>query len=159
MRAEIHVVIKCSSGDDASIITPNDFEFINMSGKNASVLLCKEGFEWNGQAVKELAGSGSIYVRLKKSLSIEILSDSDKEIKSEAGSSPETSGLSHQSTYGVGTMSTQPSLTNQLSPTPFDRTSRSLSRTPSPQHTPPPTPPPDSGNVCDPQALKQWESN
>ena len=36
-----------------------------MSGKRASIPHCKEGFEWNGQAVKELAGAGSIYVRLK----------------------------------------------------------------------------------------------
>ena len=37
-----------------------------MSGKRASIPHCKEGFEWNGRAVKELAGAGSIYVRLKR---------------------------------------------------------------------------------------------
>ena len=35
-------------------------------GKQASVPQCKNGFKWNGRAVKELAGSGSVYVRLIK---------------------------------------------------------------------------------------------
>lgn len=30
---------------------------IIMSGKHASVPQCKEGFEWDGRAVKELAGA------------------------------------------------------------------------------------------------------
>jgi len=38
-----------------------------MSGKQASVPRCKQGFEWNGRAVKELAGSGAVYIRLVKS--------------------------------------------------------------------------------------------
>ena len=50
-----------------SVIAVNDFHFINMSGKHATVPHCKEGFKWDGRAVKELAGSGSIYVRLNKS--------------------------------------------------------------------------------------------
>ena len=35
-----------------------------MSGKKASVPQYKDGFEWDGRAVKELCGSGSIYVRI-----------------------------------------------------------------------------------------------
>ena len=34
-----------------------------MSGKQASVPKCKQGFVWDGRAVKELAGSGCLYVR------------------------------------------------------------------------------------------------
>lgn len=47
-------------------IGPKDFHFINLAGKQASVPSCKEGFEWNGRAVKELAGSGAVYIRLTK---------------------------------------------------------------------------------------------
>ena len=33
----------------------NNFQFISMSGKQASVSHCiRKGFKWNGQAVKEL---------------------------------------------------------------------------------------------------------
>ena len=63
---EIHqeicaVLNNCANSEFA----PDDFKYINMSGKPASIPHCKEGFEWNGRAVKELAGAGSIYVRLK----------------------------------------------------------------------------------------------
>ena len=37
-----------------------------MSGKCPSILQYKEGFEWNGRAVKELAVAGSTYVHLKR---------------------------------------------------------------------------------------------
>ena len=62
-------------------ISPTDFEFINMSGKQASVSCCKDNFEWDGRAVRELSGSGSIYVRLTKCTDLEevqtISSDDD----------------------------------------------------------------------------------
>lgn len=47
-------------------ISPTDFEFINMSGKQASIAYCKDNFEWDGRAIKELSGSGSVYVHLTK---------------------------------------------------------------------------------------------
>ena len=62
-----------------SVIAVNDFHFINMSGKHATVPHCKEGFEWDGRAVKELAGSGSIYVRLNKSFRPTDDTDSDND--------------------------------------------------------------------------------
>ena len=37
-----------------------------MNEKHTAIPQCKNGFNWNGCAVKELAGSGSIYVRLIK---------------------------------------------------------------------------------------------
>lgn len=45
---------------------PDDFEFINMSGEQATVPFCRDKFRWNGRAVKELAGSGAVYIRLTK---------------------------------------------------------------------------------------------
>lgn len=63
IREEICDIIYSSSS--CSDVAPDDFEFINMSGKQASVPQCKKGFHWNGRAVKELAGNGSVYVRLK----------------------------------------------------------------------------------------------
>ena len=69
IRNEICAIVNsCKTKDklNLSVIAVNDFHFINMSGKHATVPHCKEGFEWNGRAVKELAGSGSVYVRLTK---------------------------------------------------------------------------------------------
>ncbi len=57
IRGEICDVIK--STDEFKDVTPEDFEFINMCGKQGTIPQCKEGFEWNGRSVKELAGSGS----------------------------------------------------------------------------------------------------
>ena len=64
VRREICEVIRSSS--EFADCGTNDFEFIDMSGKQASVPKCKAGFEWNGRAVKELAGSGCLYVRFTK---------------------------------------------------------------------------------------------
>lgn len=58
-----------SSDTDLSSFGIDDFQFISVNGKNASVAYFKEGFEWSGRAVKELAGSGSVYVCLTKTLS------------------------------------------------------------------------------------------
>lgn len=69
VRQEICEVIQSVS--DLSGVSADDFEFINMSGKQASVPHCKEGFQWNGRALKELAGSGSVYVRLLKEFETE----------------------------------------------------------------------------------------
>ena len=62
---------------DLSEFGPADFHFINMAGKQAPVLWCKQGFEWNGRAVKELAGSGAVYIRLTKYPYITSSSSSD----------------------------------------------------------------------------------
>ena len=62
VKHEICKVIRSSSIFDKC--GPNDFQFIDMNGKQASVPKCKSGFVWDGQAVKEIVGCGSLYVRL-----------------------------------------------------------------------------------------------
>ena len=42
----------------------SDFEFLEANGKNLCIPAKSAKLEWTGRAVKELAGSGSIYVRL-----------------------------------------------------------------------------------------------
>ena len=79
IRSEICEVIKSNSSTDDPEVGPDDFEFINVTGKQASIPHCKEGFEWDGRSVKELAGSGSVYVRLTKRMRYEISSSSDPE--------------------------------------------------------------------------------
>ena len=66
VRNEICQVVRSCTIPILSEIGPKDFHFINLAGKQASVPSCKEGFEWNGRAVKELAGSGAVYIRLTK---------------------------------------------------------------------------------------------
>ena len=84
IREEICALIHSGYCSTHMEISPTDFKFIiknNMSGKQASVACCKDNFEWNGRAVRELSGSGSIYVRLTKSTDLEevqtISSDDD----------------------------------------------------------------------------------
>lgn len=66
VRNEICEVIHSSCSPNLSSIEPQDFEFISVHGKHAAIPQCRNGFQWNGRAVKELAGSGSVYVRLMK---------------------------------------------------------------------------------------------
>ena len=64
IREEICDVIKSCKEYDLSLCSERDFEFIDMSGKLASVPNCKQGYKFTGKAVKNLAGSGCVYVRL-----------------------------------------------------------------------------------------------
>ena len=66
VRNEICQVVRSCTIPILSEIGPKDFNFINLAGNQASIPSCKEGFEWNGKAVKELAGSGAVYIRLTK---------------------------------------------------------------------------------------------
>lgn len=68
VRDEILEVIR---GATYEPVFGSDFEFINMGGKQASVPQCKDGFQWNGRAVKELAGNGCVYVRLLRDIDFE----------------------------------------------------------------------------------------
>lgn len=64
VRNEICDVVRTCSFPDLTECPPIDFEFIDMSGKQARVPQCKAGFEWGSRAIKELAGSGCVYIRL-----------------------------------------------------------------------------------------------
>ena len=46
----------------------SDFEYLEATGKNLCVPAQQSDFEWTGRAVKELAGSGAVYVRLTTDL-------------------------------------------------------------------------------------------
>ena len=78
IRKEICEVIRSNIEPDFSDCGNHDFEFIDMSGKQASVPQCKTGFSWDGRAVRELAGSGCLYVRLTSDIGI-FPSDSEDE--------------------------------------------------------------------------------
>ena len=79
IRKEIREVIR--SEPDFGDCGIHDFEFIDMSGKQASVPRCKTGFSWDGRAVRELAGSGCLYVRLTSDIGI-LPSGSEDDIRS-----------------------------------------------------------------------------
>ena len=46
----------------------NDFEFMDVSGKKVAVPTCGDGYEFNGKAVKQIAGVGAVYVRLTRKI-------------------------------------------------------------------------------------------
>ena len=61
VRQEICDVIRSCS--DYGECGPDDFQFVDMNGKQASIPNCKAGFLWDRRAVEELTGSGCLYVR------------------------------------------------------------------------------------------------
>lgn len=77
VREEILAVIKEADIPGFSLIISEatDFQFIQVSGKTASVPHVREGFTWTGDAVKSLAGQGAVYVRLTKDFSVVSVSD------------------------------------------------------------------------------------
>ena len=85
IRKEISEVIR--SEPDFSDCSNHDFEFIDMSGKQASVPQCKAGFSWDGRAVRELAGSGCLYVRLTSESVGLLSSNSENETRNKVSSS------------------------------------------------------------------------
>ena len=76
VREEIRAVLM-NSGLPSQMITRDVFEFIDVNGKLAFVPSIKEGFEFNGRVIKQLAGAGSLYVRLLQNLPLAEISDSD----------------------------------------------------------------------------------
>lgn len=71
VREEICAVIRNCPEPDLCNCQPDDFEFIDMSGKHASVPNLKAGMAFSCAAVKTLAGSGSLYIRMVRDLDTE----------------------------------------------------------------------------------------
>ena len=109
VRDEICDVLRTCSPDLSECI-PSDFEFIEMSGKQARVPQCKAGFEWEGRTVKELAGSGCVYVRLTKDIAYDKSSSSDEllPVFVDREDPPSASGSSSNSIDGNDPPSTTP---------------------------------------------------
>ena len=63
IRQEIHEVL-CNAG--LKTLAKKDFEFIDVNGKTGCVLNKKEGSEFNGRIIKQVAGTGAVYIRLLK---------------------------------------------------------------------------------------------
>ena len=78
VRKEICDVIRSKS--ELTECTPGDFEFIDMCGKQASVPNCTPGFIFDARAIKQLAGSGSVYVRLTRDVCVSSCSSSDEDL-------------------------------------------------------------------------------
>lgn len=54
----------CDSEKALNELSRNDFEFLEANGKRLCVPAHQLDFEWTGRAVKQLSGSGAVYVRL-----------------------------------------------------------------------------------------------
>ena len=74
VRKDVRDVIRSCSQYDVSFCGLYDFEFIDMSGKHASVPNVKAGLKFTGKAVKNLAGSGCVYVRMTSDLFTTVIS-------------------------------------------------------------------------------------
>ena len=70
----------CSNPDLAEC-NLDDFEFIDMCGKQASTPNCTHSFVFNACVVKQLAGSGSVYVHLMNEIhhSVTVTDNSSEE--------------------------------------------------------------------------------
>lgn len=96
VRKEICEVIRGCNEHDACLCTPQDFEFINMSGKHASIPNVKSGYEFTGKAVKNLAGSGCVYVRMTAELFSTYVSSDEHSPKSMVKSEQDDDYLEHE---------------------------------------------------------------
>ena len=76
VRQEIYKVLH-SAG--LKSIGPKDFEFIDVNGKTGCILNRKEGSEFSGCAIKQVAGTGAIYVRLLRHPTMELSDSSEKD--------------------------------------------------------------------------------
>jgi hypothetical protein len=85
VKKEIISLLLNSKEFDFSDFTIDDFEFIDVCGKKASIPLLRDNQEFNGRCVKQLAGQGAIYIRLTKPFSDDttliVSDDSDFEPK------------------------------------------------------------------------------
>ena len=79
MRQEIFEV-SCNAG--LKSIGPKDFEFIDVNGKTGYVLGKKEGCKFIGHVIKQVAGTGAIYVRLLKHPIVEVSDSSEDDDRS-----------------------------------------------------------------------------
>lgn len=70
-------------------VEPNDFEFLEAFGKQLCVPAQAPELEWTGRALKQLAGSGCVYVRLIYEISVAESENSDSIDSAIACSSPE----------------------------------------------------------------------
>ena len=78
VRKEICDVIRSKA--ELAECNPGDFEFIDMCGKQASVPNCTPGFIFDARAIKQLADSGSVYVRLTRDVCVSSCSSSDEDL-------------------------------------------------------------------------------
>lgn len=79
-----------NSEESLSHCGPDDFEFLEASGKCLCVPAHQASFAWTGRAVKQLAGTGAVYVRL----TIEPMEEEEEESgSSEADSLPDVKVL------------------------------------------------------------------
>ena len=74
IRQEIYEVL-CNAG--LKTLSNKDFEFIDVNGKTGCVLNKKEGSEFNGRIIKQVAGTGAVYIRLLKQPIFSDSSDDD----------------------------------------------------------------------------------
>lgn len=70
MHSGITALVKNSANDvyDFATLSMKDFEFVQMVGNIGQAPTTTPGFVRNAMAVKRLAGQGSVYVRLTRSL-------------------------------------------------------------------------------------------
>ena len=106
IRSEISSTIK-NADESLSGCLDDDFEFLEATGKTLCVPAQLRGFEWTGKAVKGLAGSGSVYVRLRTDVG-------DLDPRSGGGKdlSPKSSGGEDQTDVSIVKVE-QPPLTPQ----------------------------------------------
>ena len=64
IRRIITSILNESVDVTTNTIGPYDFEFLEANGKKLRVLAKSSDLKWTGRAIKELAGSGCVYIRL-----------------------------------------------------------------------------------------------
>ena len=87
IREIIISLIHSNKQFDMSSFSESDFEFIDVNGKQACVPTCQESQQFNGRAIKQLAGTGAVYVRLVKKIPSRVLYVQDDDFELESSTS------------------------------------------------------------------------
>ena len=98
IREIIISLIHSNKQFDMSSFSESDFEFIDVNGKQACVPTCQESQQFNGRAIKQIAGTGAVYVRLVKKIPSRVLYVQDDDFELESS----TSKSDHAHTYISG---------------------------------------------------------
>ncbi len=115
IRKEICDVIRNCKEHDMSLCSDTDFEFIDMNGKQASVPNYKHGYQFTGRAIKNLAGTGCVYVRLTMDFIVLSSDGSDSDLPKVNVTNRYTTSTQSEEDQGVG-LDTPPSYCSDPSP-------------------------------------------
>lgn len=178
-RSEVVEFLRNSKtkGYNFECCTSSDFEFMQVSGKVVQVAQTRKDFQWTGRAIRNLAGQGSVYVRLTQDFKVPVQGRPTSSMligsssESDTDFEPQAPSRDHQPTLAcrrpLQDHVSDPCCSTQSSGYPFvDRASVPFSSVPQASNSVPskrvPSPPSDTVEISsesDSQVLSDTDAN